>query len=148
MHVQVWFPNVSNTICMTWVIYSTRQNQWHHITLPLLGHKQDNIPAQALQELFPDLKMMSEHLQTNQAASQNHAQNQSTPKKLKCLRIEIQKTALKLIKIYKKNIDVWKPPTLCRNPVIKWPIILLSSVTVKALLTSTSFDTPIQFTLP
>ena len=63
---------------------------------------------------------MSEHPQKNQAASQNHAQNQSTPKKLKCLRIKIQKTALKLIKIYKKkNIDVWKPPTLCRNAVIK-----------------------------
>ena len=51
--------------------------------------------------------MMSEHPQTNQAASQNHAQNQSTPKKLKCFRIKIKKIALKLIKIYKKkNIDV------------------------------------------
>lgn len=106
MHVQVWFLNVSNMICLTWVIYSTQQNQRHHITLPLLGHKQDNIPAQALQELFPDLKMMSAHPQMNQAASQNHAQNQSTPKKLKCLRIKVQKIALKLIKIYKKNIDV------------------------------------------
>ena len=47
--------------------------------------------------------MMSEHPQKNQAASQNHAQNQSTPKKLKCLRIKIQKIALKLIKIYKKK---------------------------------------------
>lgn len=52
------------------------------ITLLVYGHKQDNIPAQALQELFPGLKMMNEHLQMNQAASQNHAQNQSTTKKI------------------------------------------------------------------